>query len=113
MKQKTPRDHKYLAWIRKQDCCVCQVKPEVRQIQAAHVRFLGGGGTSLKPSDYQVVPMCATCHTSQHNMSEINWWGSKEAAQGQIIKALIGYIAHRESLMDVVKVLSNHIEEQR
>jgi hypothetical protein len=67
-KQKTKRDPKYLAWIRKQPCGYqgrfCKGK-----IEAHHVRRQRwGAGTSQKPHDYVAVPRCQYHHAPDCEM---------------------------------------------
>lgn len=67
-KVKTPRDKKYLKWIRSCPCFECGTRFEV---QAHHIET---GGVSLKCSDYLTVPLCAArCHPAADKSK-----GSKE-----------------------------------
>jgi hypothetical protein len=59
------RDKAYRAYIEAQPCAQCGRYGNLEQgdIIAAHMRCLGGGGTSLKPSDYYCVPLHSiSCH---------------------------------------------------
>jgi hypothetical protein len=77
--QKKPRvkDDKHLKFIRSLPCLVCKREGET---QAAHVRFADAAygkeepGMGKKPDDWWVVPLCAYCHTHQHNHGERDWW---------------------------------------
>lgn len=60
-KPSTPRDKKYLAFIRKQPCCRCGSK---FQIEAHHTST---GGIGLKGSDYDAVSLCFFCHKNMDN----------------------------------------------
>jgi hypothetical protein len=56
-KVKTVRDKKYLAFIRKQSCCVCGKTSGI----VPHHSSTGGMG--IKGSDLEAVPVCAfPCH---------------------------------------------------
>lgn len=59
-KVKTIRDPKYLAWVRKQPCCMCGYKNFI----ATHHTQTGGMG--IKGSDMTVVPLCMVCHADVH-----------------------------------------------
>lgn len=76
------RDKKYLTWIKSQPCAKCgQIPPSF----PAHQRIAGGGGEGLKPSDYEALPLCDTCHKREH-MGAISFWnqGSKEATRDYV-----------------------------
>jgi hypothetical protein len=71
------RSSSHLAFVRRLPCLGCGVPPQDAPIQAAHLRFRGGdGGMGLKPSDNQVVPLCATCHHIQHTKGEPAFWAA-------------------------------------
>lgn len=81
--QRQPRikDPAYLAFIRKQPCCVCG-KPAPSH--AAHVRAgypeAGWRATGMgeKPDDRRTLPLCAADHLdgpyAQHRTNERAWW---------------------------------------
>lgn len=115
MKEKTPRNPKYLDFIRSQPClrgwsggCSAGARSE-----AAHVRFLGGGGVSLKPSDYHTVPLCSKHHEFQHQKGELAFWGSKEFAQARIAVNLVTYCMKNIDMMDFIGALEKIIESQK
>lgn len=56
-KIKTPRDAKYLNWLRGKPCVRCQSIDTI----AHHSKT---GGMSLKCSDYDAIPACNTCHNT-------------------------------------------------
>lgn len=56
-KKKTPRDPKYLAWVRTLPCVICGKRDD---IQVHHTET---GGIGLKGSDYSVIPLCPVCHS--------------------------------------------------
>ena len=84
--QRRPRlkDPEYLAFIRRQPCCVCG-KPGPSQ--AAHVRagYLEAGwrstGLGEKPDDRRALPLCAFDHLdgpdAQHRGGERAWWEAR------------------------------------
>lgn len=66
------RSPSHLQYCRGFDCAIlgradheCEGK-----IEAAHTRVGTDGGTSLKPSDCWVVPLCAKAHAEQHRIGE-------------------------------------------
>ena len=61
LKQKTPRDAKYLKWIRTQACTLCSHP----QVEAHHTT---SGGMGLKGSDYEAIPLCHNCHMQLHSV---------------------------------------------
>ena len=63
-KPHTPRDPAYLAFIRKQPCCVCG-----KQSVAHHVQ---SGGIGIKSSDRVSVPLCDPFghHTELHRIGK-------------------------------------------
>lgn len=85
-KQPRIRDDKYLAFVRRQPCCVCWM---VAPSDAAHIRMGSqvnrktAAGMGEKPDDKWAVPLCRPvlgirqgCHKSQHSMNEAEWWKS-------------------------------------
>ena len=78
------RDEKYLAFVRKQPCCVCRAPAPS---DAAHIRMAStvygkrATGMAEKPDDKWSVPLCqpipgvkAGCHKNQHRMGEAAYW---------------------------------------
>lgn len=75
------RDNGFLAFLRRQPCCVgpngCS-----GPVEAAHVRFAvpgeGSTGMQRKPSDSRAVPLCVAHHRegpdAQHRSGERAWW---------------------------------------
>lgn len=77
--QRQPRlhDEGYLAFLRKQPCCVCHAHAPC---DAAHVKSAShahgkpSSGTA-KPDDKWCVPLCRSCHLLQHHAgNEMHWW---------------------------------------
>lgn len=71
------RDESFLAFVRKQPCCVCG-KPAPSD--AAHIRaanpMLGKRycGKGEKPHDRFCTPLCREHHAQQHSMAEMAFW---------------------------------------
>ena len=76
-KEKTPRDEGFRDWLRTFDCCECGWPAHIRRptggnfIEAHHILT---GGTSIKASDYEEVPLCAIdargCHANADKSPE-------------------------------------------
>jgi len=60
-KTKTPRDPRYLAWLRERPCAFCQA-PE-----PSEVSHHGRNGMGMKASDHLALPACKPCHTRHHS----------------------------------------------
>ena len=83
--QRQPRlkDAAYLAFIRRQPCCVCG-RPGPSH--AAHIRsgYPDAGwratGMGEKPDDWRTLPLCALDHlngpNAQHRSNERAWWAA-------------------------------------
>jgi len=65
------RDNAYLAFIRKQPCCVTGSSGD---IHAHHIRQGTVAGTGIKPSDYRAVPLSPTSHFYLHQKGEKAFW---------------------------------------
>lgn len=84
-KTKTPRDPKYLAFIRGLPCCRCGWTP------SGNSHHTDPGGKSLVGSDYSAVPLCAphlvgdelkSCHAEVHQKhGKRGFWGEDELSQ--------------------------------
>jgi len=75
-KIKAARDAKYRAWIRTQPCAVCgRPAPSV----VMHQRILQGGGTGMKPSDYETLPGCPDCHYLEGQKGFLSLWNEKSS----------------------------------
>jgi hypothetical protein len=77
-----PRQHDddYLAYIRKQRCCICG---DDTTVEAAHLRVgsINDGikrdtGMAEKSSDKWALPLCGRHHRQQHTMNEREFWAS-------------------------------------
>ena len=83
-KPSTPRDPKYLDWIRTLGCAACG---ELRDIHAHHTK---SGGTAIKGSDYSCIPLCARCHYEVHQHT-----GKGGYFQPEILEQLIESLQHQ------------------
>ena len=89
-------DHGFLAFLRRQPCCVGPVGC-AGHIEAAHVRFGRPGerptGMQRKPSDAgNTVPLCVAHHRrgrdAQHDSGERKWWEARRMDPHQISESL-------------------------
>jgi hypothetical protein len=84
LRQRTPRLlwPGFLAFLRKQPCCVCGTR---QRVEASHIRMgsITRGieaciGLQTKPDDKWAVPLCDMQHRLEpnalHNMGEENFW---------------------------------------
>jgi len=88
-------DKPFLAFLRRQRCCVCGAPPPV---QAAHVRMpssLYGKravGKGERPSDFWAVPLCGACHLdgpeAQHKIGEARFWRAHDLDPFALAKRL-------------------------
>ena len=69
-KQETIRNKEWLNEVRNMPCVVCQFDKS----DPAHIRIGTDGGTSKKPSDKYVLPLCHEHHEMQHRMGEKSFW---------------------------------------
>ena len=59
-KPKTPRDPRYLSWLRTLPCAFC------RSPAPSEVSHHGRRGVGIKASDYLALPSCHRCHRRHH-----------------------------------------------
>lgn len=91
----------FLSFIRGLPCCSCGA---VSQVQAAHVRILPvkeelKGGTGKKPADFAAVPLCFSCHSTQHQKGERTFWANKRVEPIRYAPFLVGcFILYRLDL---------------
>ncbi len=75
-KTKTPRDAKYLVFLRSLPCSVCGSEYSG---QSHHTET---GGISLVGSDYSAVPICLNCHRDIHqHCSKRGRWSETDLAE--------------------------------
>lgn len=67
--QKNP---KYLAWVKQQECCVCQAPGPS---DPHHIIAIGDGRTSGTASDIHAMPACRKCHQAIH--ASVEWQRSQ------------------------------------
>ena len=77
-KTKPVRDAKYRAWIRTLPCAVCG-KPAPSLVM--HQRILQGGGTGMKPSDFETLPGCQTCHDLEGEKGFLTLWNYRSGLE--------------------------------
>lgn len=72
-KTKTPRDVKYLKFVRTLPCCRCGT---TYNVQSHHTDT---GGIALVGSDYSAVPLCLPCHSTLHQKhGKAGYWKEEE-----------------------------------
>lgn len=84
-RQPRERDPKFLSWLRKAPCLSCEIGclVQVGRTEAAHVRraYPEPGwrpvGGAEKPSDFRALPLCTTCHVSQHERDNHDWYAER------------------------------------
>lgn len=82
-KRPRQRDSGYLAWLRLQPCCACghdksdaaHIRSTTMEAEERYGKRPCGGGE--KPDDKWAVPMCRSCHSTQHHMNELVFWSSR------------------------------------
>ena len=67
-KNKTDKDPKYLAWIRKQPCVITGKTP----CEAHHTQT---GGIGMKGNDYSALPLHHAEHQRCHQVGARTFWG--------------------------------------
>lgn len=75
---KRPRIHEpqFLAFIRTKPCCTCgNDKSEAAHIRSGSIAYdKPPTGMQEKPSDKWALPQCRSCHRTQHDMNELEYW---------------------------------------
>lgn len=81
-KLKTPRDSRYLDFIRSFPCVFC-----ARTAEASHH---GKHGMGLKPSDYNAIPLCRQHHQRWHNIGSphFTWDGLAKEEKAERFEAI-------------------------
>lgn len=65
------RSQRHLRFVRALSCCVSKQDGQCSgTTEAAHVRRGTDCGTSVKPSDFWTLPLCAFHHRQQHSIGE-------------------------------------------
>lgn len=105
---KRPRRHdeKHLAFVRQLSCATCGNNIET---QAAHIRFADPRvakrptGMQEKPDDRWAVPLCGTCHSTQHSGSEKAFWAGREIDPIFLALALYGISGDHEAGEQIIQ----------
>ena len=72
-KDLTPRDPKYLDWLKEQRCVKCGFPANPRlDVVPAHY---GPHGMGIKASDLDALPLCVECHALEHRGAMTFWAG--------------------------------------
>ncbi len=121
LRQREPRveDKPFLAFLRRQRCCVCGHPPPV---QAAHLRCSDAAngnrnpGIGAKPDDSKAVPLCAWCHLdgqhALHKVGEEKFW--KSFLTGVVTNPfVIAAVLYKEFLASGVKRLKRGVHSGR
>jgi hypothetical protein len=82
-RQPRKREPAFLAFLRRQPCCVGPLGCS-GSVEAAHIRFgrpgSGNAGMQRKPDDRDAVPLCRGHHRdgpdAQHRTNERAWWAA-------------------------------------
>lgn len=88
LKKKTPKDEKYLRYIRGLGwCCVCGEQPGPVDAHHHSVPGVTQKGMGMKVTDYATIPLCRIHHTEGHAIG----WGSLEATYDiDLVGVMIG-----------------------
>ena len=84
--KRTGQDDRYLTWLRKQPCIICE---SFRYVEAAHVGARGLGQTC---PDRQAVPLCPAHHrtgVSAHHVLGKAFWRFHGISREGIIAVLV------------------------
>lgn len=91
----TPRDRKYLDFVRSLPCCICGTKAE------AH--HAGRHYTGVKPSDYTAIPLCHPHHMELHRIGHIQFQGKHQTSLPREIASCLHLYVSGERLELPVK----------
>lgn len=81
--------------VRSHACVVCDA---AAPIEVAHVRLGSGAGMGEKPHDYLTVPLCKSCHHTQHTRGERSFWGDVLIDPQAVIAELIATSPKRREI---------------
>lgn len=105
-KPKTPRDPKYLAFIRSKPCCICDKPAEPH-----HESGLGdSGGMALKCSDYFAIPLCRFHHDQRDGLGFESFWMWSDIHQ-RIMNFLIEYAQKQDDKINVRRTIIDFLSE--
>lgn len=86
-KRSTLRSEKYLAFIRRLPCLICNKE------SVAHHEPLGGAGLSIKCDDSRGCPLCVKHHSERHQTGFKTFWDKyRIAPEMEIIRLLTDYL---------------------
>lgn len=106
--KRQPRVHDpdHLAFIRQCDCLCCY---DNISTEAAHIRFSEpriakfNPGVGQKPDDKFVVPLCGSCHRSQHDAgNERKWWDERNINSLLVALALYSVSGDHEKAAQII-----------
>lgn len=81
------RDEDYLAWIRLQPCILCESTPS----EAHHEPLGGDKGTSIKPPDYQALPLCSRHNREREAVPKSEFWAGYDPPR-LIVEHIMEYL---------------------
>ena len=82
------------AWIRGFVCLICGTHPT----ECAHVRMNSGAGMGEKPDDSRCVPLCPTCHRTQHAQGEPSFYAKHKIDIEAVLADFVKASPHRNKL---------------
>ncbi len=85
------RDRGYLDWLRDQPCAATNRFPPS---DPAHVRSGSNGGTGMKPSDDNALPLSHNEHAEQHRIGEIAYWRDRIMKDDWLLMRCVRALAH-------------------
>ncbi len=103
-----PRQHnvKHLDFVRGLPCVVCM---DNISTEAAHIRFphpqsaKRPTGMGEKPHDRWTVPLCQSCHASQHKVGERAFWTRAQTDPIFVSLALWGVTGDHEAGLQIIQ----------
>jgi hypothetical protein len=111
-KQETPRDKKYLDWLKEQPCAICDhPKYANRDVVAAH-QSVSGRSMGKKGSDFEALPLCTFCHDEEGQYGVESTWKHVDRKLS-IIRHLVRYIQKVDDhILKVYMILKLPISNQ-
>jgi len=102
-----------MEWIRAQNCCITGAPGQYGDVVAHHVRLGGGGGVSLKPSDFRCIPLHYSKHNELHAIGEKTFF-SKTGFQPENLIALhlLKFIDEHGNIKDINVLLEDFISKE-
>lgn len=113
IKKKTPRNEKYLKWIRSQPCLLTGSEYDV---VAHHVRHGNPCGMGMKPSDYRCLPLRADIHSHLHSWKngERDWYEFHGIEPAKSVNdLLVKYATNKGCDLTVTELIEDFLEGQR